>query len=783
MKRFNTILFLFCCLMSVAHAQNNMDKLLSTFSEYYQQYAYEKVFISTDKSYYAAGEELYFSIFLLEAASHTFLKEESYVYLYLLQPDGMKVDSKKIKIKEGIAYGSFTLADTLSSAVYELQAYNIWMSNFSDRPLSTKRLRIEGLNELSLKNCEQIKIHQNIPATALVKNIPSALNLSISNACAEPLSFTYKLYTADTILLHHGKNIAAGVLHIEPFSFTNDQYLLQLNETEWRTLDYSAFLKNEGASIVINEMPGNQLRLNAAFTENYLNQNFYVVAHSRGEVYLSVTAKVNQLLNSFVIKAEQLNTGINVFSLFSENFELLAENIFYVAPQQNPEIKWLNPQTQFTSRNLEQFRFQVTGLAAEQLAHVTASVFKKAESGISQNNISDELLWASDLQIMQTGNPDHKQIPSLWNRKSLLYSNMTDPFAQPIDVNDLMNEHARFDLVKGTLLHKSSGLPMADSLLVVSVVNDAADHFTVKTDANGNFSLVIPKTTAGTELFFNFKYGNASNYKLITEEPRWLNNFRQKVPTESMAASSDYYHHHLQHKYLNGLYEQESCEKPQAAQTLLVNLNYDAHYLMDEYNLPATVEEVLLDILSGVRVRTVQKEKILSISSRADMSTTRFSTNMRGKALLLLDGIYLNNQNYFFEMTPSDIESISVIYQSYVLGDTEFAGVLSVITKNPEQTRQTLKNVLGLHYAVTGFGQDNLLNAKPCEVTRDKRIPDLRYLLAWEPHIITDADGNFSFFAQTSDDEGEFIIRLEGITSDGRPLHAEFNFNVSFSND
>ena len=56
---------------------------------------------------------------------------------------------------------------------------------------------------------------------------------------------------------------------------------------------------------------------------------------------------------------------------------------------------------------------------------------------------------------------------------------------------------------------------------------------------------------------------------------------------------------------------------------------------------------------------------------------------------------------------------------------------------------------------------------------------DYRTTLYWEPNInITDSESaDVSFF--TGDLSGEYLIKVEGITMDGRPVSTIESFNVS----
>ncbi len=61
---------------------------------------------------------------------------------------------------------------------------------------------------------------------------------------------------------------------------------------------------------------------------------------------------------------------------------------------------------------------------------------------------------------------------------------------------------------------------------------------------------------------------------------------------------------------------------------------------------------------------------------------------------------------------------------------------------------------------------------------KDKVKPDYRATQYWNPHIkLADGKGSFSFY--TSDDIGDFIMYIEGITLDGKIIKNHFKFSVN----
>ncbi len=67
------------------------------------------------------------------------------------------------------------------------------------------------------------------------------------------------------------------------------------------------------------------------------------------------------------------------------------------------------------------------------------------------------------------------------------------------------------------------------------------------------------------------------------------------------------------------------------------------------------------------------------------------------------------------------------------------------------------------------------------DATQNRRFPDLRSTLLWNPLQRADVNGRASdtFFA--SDDVGNVRVLVRGITQDGRPFYTEATVKVGFS--
>ena len=96
----------------------------------YQNEAFsEKMYLQTDKSFYLAGEIIWFKSYTVKANAQQLLSLSKVAYVELLNMDNKPVLQGKISLQEGIGNGSFFIPLSLPSGSYKIRCYTNWMKN------------------------------------------------------------------------------------------------------------------------------------------------------------------------------------------------------------------------------------------------------------------------------------------------------------------------------------------------------------------------------------------------------------------------------------------------------------------------------------------------------------------------------------------------------------------------------------------------------------------------------------------------------------------------------
>jgi|GEM_PF-3924064 len=139
MKLKSTLFLLFCLLASTVIAQESIEKL----EAYNKLRPQEKVFVVTDRDKYVSGERIWFSAFLVDAKLHVPSEISSIVYVELIDNKTKKVVEKaNLKMENGHGNGSFDIPVDLVTPDYSLRAYSRYMLNFDAEFLFNKKLDV-----------------------------------------------------------------------------------------------------------------------------------------------------------------------------------------------------------------------------------------------------------------------------------------------------------------------------------------------------------------------------------------------------------------------------------------------------------------------------------------------------------------------------------------------------------------------------------------------------------------------------------------------------------------
>lgn len=126
----------------VLPAADFKQKVLQRIKSFHSTFPIEKVYVHTDKPYYALGEKIWFKAYVVDGMHHQFLVPSKNLQVDLVNPAGEIVRAVTLRNPaEGVA-GDFALEEEMEAGIYILRAYTRSMQNFPDHFVFQKELRV-----------------------------------------------------------------------------------------------------------------------------------------------------------------------------------------------------------------------------------------------------------------------------------------------------------------------------------------------------------------------------------------------------------------------------------------------------------------------------------------------------------------------------------------------------------------------------------------------------------------------------------------------------------------
>jgi len=129
-------------LMAISKLRDPLARSLDALNKYVTQFTPEKIYIATDRPFYAAGEILWFKAWLVNGVDHKTDSPSRIIYADLIAPNGEVVLSRLLRSENGGVAGDFYLPTTLQPGEYTLRAHTTWMKNFDHSWMYRRSIRI-----------------------------------------------------------------------------------------------------------------------------------------------------------------------------------------------------------------------------------------------------------------------------------------------------------------------------------------------------------------------------------------------------------------------------------------------------------------------------------------------------------------------------------------------------------------------------------------------------------------------------------------------------------------
>ena len=144
-KKLSLVLFVILgslSLFSFIAVDDLLTKLLSNFEKYFEENTQEKVYLHTDKPYYAVGDQIWFKAYVVDAKTLKPAPKSNILYVDLIDAKDSVQKTLRLPLIAGLGWGSFELKDSITEGNYRIRAYTTWMRNYDPSFFYDKTFKI-----------------------------------------------------------------------------------------------------------------------------------------------------------------------------------------------------------------------------------------------------------------------------------------------------------------------------------------------------------------------------------------------------------------------------------------------------------------------------------------------------------------------------------------------------------------------------------------------------------------------------------------------------------------
>ena len=486
------------------------DKIIKALNTFDKQYPQEKVYLQTDRAYYTAGEEMWFSACIRYHNKSTTLSKQ--LHVALVNKDGKILVQEIVPIETGHASGHISLPSSLHSGNFRIVAFTSWMLNFDPAFLFQRDIMVltdtSELNEIKITEEKGFGVTFFPEGGNLVAGLQSTIAFKAVGRNGLPVPISGKIIdaTGNQVATLHTIHDGMGIFSLTPGDGKSYEAIVYFPDQTTKRYALPTALSS-GIVMHVSNRQLTEQKIYVLLHQKPLDtnsNNSVLLVIKNGEKVFTPKISFQENTAAIAIPTGLLSSGITYITVFDEEGISLAERITFV--RNESDILPLSIQTvQISDNARKKNRFLLKAPGAEggrfSIAVTDADIVPAFEH---ENNIISYLLMSSDIKgnVYHSGwyfdvlDTTHLQALDLvmmtngWSRflwKEILKGDFPD-IHYPLEQNQMLYGQILYTK------HSKRGKPFADALVVMDyeAPKDALyKTYSFKTDSAGRFALKL----------------------------------------------------------------------------------------------------------------------------------------------------------------------------------------------------------------------------------------------------------------------------------------------------
>jgi hypothetical protein len=721
------------------------------------KYVAEMTYIQTSKDIYETGEDLWFKVYVLDSRLLVPSPRSSTLYVQFMAEGTRRVVWQEYyAIENGISPGHIYLNPGIPDGNYLLTAFTAYsLARDNSEIRSLKRIRVvKDINapftdEASTKEQTSRSGQNREQETAtpppdtgqviftafpeggeMVAGLPGVVAFKATDRTGVPVDVKGVVYEDNEPVIEiESTHQGMGKFFLRPLP--GKKYTVKLSQPDSRQVYNLAEPLPSGIKMTVARTDRNHIYIVISKTDDIAAQDYYLRVQSRGIVYGMATGRLERE-TGIRLPVDELPAGIAEITLFGEQLQPMAERLVFVNGYRRLYITSTVEKAICETREKNLLKISVRNEAGQPVsANLGVTIYDRIfQNRLDSSGIVTHLMLGAELKG-RIYNPayyfsgdyadrekalDLLMLTQGWRKYVWNETNLGSIAGAPPVIGDEIA--GRIDILAALRLRRNK--PQESAYLMAFSPNVNEKKMLIIPDS-GNLFLVTP------ELLNEWKgdYVYFKPYGPENSQPRIV------------------------------------FDDPFAAITTALR-GRDLVYSP----VPAVVrEKVQPQILFDARVIKIPEVTVNSTHK-----------TLRGKYMGILDSLakfaapdYVCRHNILNCINhPNEPDNRKPVEgQRYQMRNSS-GQMVTIVYKRPEYSEEELMKLNNL-YRVKAYYGNRIFFQPDYETWTGGEEPDFRNTLVWEPVVVTGENGEATVEFYASDVNTVFTVRIEGISSDGRP--------------
>jgi TonB-dependent Receptor Plug Domain len=759
---------------------DTLESILKKMQQYHTERPQEKLYLHFDKPFYAAGEDVWFKAYIMEASMHSLDSQSSVVYVELINDAQTIVSRKVLYAAGGVTFGDFQLPDTLQEGRYLIRAYTNYMRNAGEDFFFKKELTllnpVSGTREKAPLAPDSIDLQFFPEGGNLVACGFNRIAFKALSPDGKSIAIEGELVDENNTLISTFKtqHDGMGVLRLNPAK--GKKYYALITKPYAVNRVYALPEVHEKGYTMQVDPAGKNIKV-LVFT-NADKPAIHVVVQSRGNVYYAQPGNLNG--NAFFnnIPKSKFPDGISQITVFDAEGRPVAERLIYQSHNESINLLVEADTNRYGKRKLVTVYADAkyrNGAPAQ--GNFSIAVYDEGlinDPDTYPLTITNYLSLTSDLKG-HIDNPGYYFKDSLTETRKNLDLLMMVHGWRRFTWNDVL-----VDKLSEQNYKREKGLPLSGRVLKAGGKKAPANSILKVVSMDGNIIILKPDSTGA----------------FYTDDLLFYDSMKLAFQTENEKGKKQPYKFALDpfnpspassHPFTSFVaFDASPFLKQQAEEKLVINSQKVK--VFDEVKVVAKRERDPRLIGMAGADRLVDPQKLsqgyanvfqMLQSQVPGVIVTGNPPNMsiliRNKPPIYLYNGMVVEADFISTISPTEIDYVEILGPGSA---SRYGGTsaLNIVPKAGGGTRETI----GVNSAkYPGFYQSREFYSPRYDVPDNRHsFDDKRTTLFWMPILETDENGRAAVSFFTADAASSYRIVMEGITYDGYPGTASSTFKV-----